>query len=322
MNSAAIGHWLAERLRNGPPLLLDGATGSELERRGVPMDDAAWSGAAVHTHPDVVREVHADYIRAGAEVVITNTFATARHALVPAGLDGETAAINRRAVALAREARDVVAAERGDDRPVAIAGSISTFVFGDRPPDHDTMARDFAEQAELLAGAGVDLFAMEMISDIDHGTLAVQAAAATGLPVWVGFSCRRARDGDRHGDAAGGLVTLGSGAANALPLDTVVPAVLAELRSGGADAAGIMHSQVPLVAPGLHIVRQHWTGPLIAYPHQGRFVMPNWIFETSLDPQAYATAAAAWASHGVTAIGACCGMGPDYVAALKAALAA
>ncbi|MEQ9349182.1 MAG: homocysteine S-methyltransferase family protein, partial [Alphaproteobacteria bacterium] len=109
MNSAAIGHWLAERLRNGPPLLLDGATGSELERRGVPMDDAAWSGAAVHTHPDVVREVHADYIRAGAEVVITNTFATARHALVPAGLDGETAAINRRAVALAREARDVVA---------------------------------------------------------------------------------------------------------------------------------------------------------------------------------------------------------------------
>ena len=332
MESAATGHWLAERLESGPPLLLDGATGSELERRGVPMNDAAWSGAAVHTHPDTVRQVHADYIRAGAEVIITNTFATARHALVPAGLTGETAAINRRAVALAREAREQVAAEsgaeNGDPRPVAIAGSISTFVFDGAPPDSATLARNFAEQAELLAESGVDLFAMEMISDTDRGALAVRAAAATGLPVWVGFSCRRVRDGDDHGDAPGGLVTLGSGGASAPPLDHVVPAVLAELRGTAGDAAGIMHSQVPLVGPGLNIVRRYWTGPLLAYPHQGRFVMPNWIFELTLDPRAYGAEAAAWTrrtddtGRGVSAVGACCGMGPEYVVALKNAVRA
>ena len=211
MDGTAIRHWLVERLESGPLLLLDGATGSELERRSVPMNDAAWSGAAVHSHPDAVRDVHADYIRAGAEIIITNTFATARHTLVPAGLDGETVTINRRAVALAREARDTVAKESGADRPVAIAGAISTFMSGKTQADRDAMADDFAEQATLLADAGVDFFTMEMMGDIDHASLAVSAAAATGLPVWVGFSCRQVRDDDHHTDAPGGLVMLGGG---------------------------------------------------------------------------------------------------------------
>jgi S-methylmethionine-dependent homocysteine/selenocysteine methylase len=317
MDGTAIRHWLVERLESGPLLLLDGATGSELERRSVPMNDAAWSGAAVHSHPDAVRDVHADYIRAGAEIIITNTFATARHTLVPAGLDGETVTINRRAVALAREARDTVANESGADRPVAIAGAISTFMSGKTQADRDAMADDFAEQATLLADAGVDFFTMEMMGDIDHASLAVSAAAATGLPVWVGFSCRQVRDDDHHTDAPGGLVMLGGGTTDSLPLDTVVPEVLACLRGTAGDAVGIMHSQVPLVTPGLAIVANHWTGPLFAYPHQGRFIMPNWIFELSLDPQAYVNEAAAWIDRGVVAVGACCGMGPEYVEALR-----
>ncbi|HRB11587.1 MAG TPA: homocysteine S-methyltransferase family protein, partial [Vicinamibacteria bacterium] len=62
-------------------LLIDGAMGTELQRRGVPMDKVAWSGAAVLTHPDVVRETHEDYIRAGARVIITNTFGSTRQML-------------------------------------------------------------------------------------------------------------------------------------------------------------------------------------------------------------------------------------------------
>ncbi len=59
-------------------VLIDGATGTELERRGVPMDKVAWSGAAVLTHPDAVRETHEDYIRAGAKVILKNTFGSTR----------------------------------------------------------------------------------------------------------------------------------------------------------------------------------------------------------------------------------------------------
>jgi len=72
---------LEQRLAGGGVVILDGATGTELERRGVPMDGQAWSATANLTHPDVVRSVHEDYIRAGADVIITNTFATARNLL-------------------------------------------------------------------------------------------------------------------------------------------------------------------------------------------------------------------------------------------------
>ena len=69
---------MQQRLASGEILILDGATGTELQRRGVPMHDEAWSAAAIVTHPDTVRAVHEDYIRAGAQVIITNTFSTGR----------------------------------------------------------------------------------------------------------------------------------------------------------------------------------------------------------------------------------------------------
>src|SRR5215210_7884834 len=114
------------RLDAGEVVILDGAMGTELQRRGVPMDDVAWDAAALDTHPDLVRE---DYIEAGAEVIITNTFATARHVLEPAGMGGQFRALNMRAVTLAKEARENVA-----DGSVFIAGSISTMSAHD---DHN-----------------------------------------------------------------------------------------------------------------------------------------------------------------------------------------
>ena len=90
-----------ETLDRGDVLLIDGGMGTELQRRGVPMDKVAWSGAAVLTHPDAVRETHEDYIRAGAKVIITNTFGSTRQMLEPAGYGDQVEAINRGAVELA-----------------------------------------------------------------------------------------------------------------------------------------------------------------------------------------------------------------------------
>lgn len=71
------------KLSAGEVVIIDGATGTELQRRDVPMDMIAWSGAAVLSHPDVVRAVHEDYLRAGAEVIIANTFGSTRQMLEP-----------------------------------------------------------------------------------------------------------------------------------------------------------------------------------------------------------------------------------------------
>ena len=106
---------LQARIGRGEVIILDGATGTELQSRGVPMHGFAWSAAALDTHPETVRAVHEDYVRAGADVIITNTFATARHVLEPAGLGERVRALNQRAVALAQEARENAGALRCRD---------------------------------------------------------------------------------------------------------------------------------------------------------------------------------------------------------------
>ena len=144
---------LQQRLDEGEVVVLDGAMGTELEKRGVPMDDAAWSAAALMTHPDTVRAVHEDYVRAGADVIITNTFAAARHVLEPAGMGERFLELNARAVRLAKEAREVAA-----DGPVFVAGSISTFTARydyNYEPRAEKARANYREQAEVLADSGV-----------------------------------------------------------------------------------------------------------------------------------------------------------------------
>jgi S-methylmethionine-dependent homocysteine/selenocysteine methylase len=292
--------FLTSRLAAGGIILLDGATGTELERRGVPMDGNAWSAAAIATAPAVVRAVHSDYIRAGVDVITANSFSLARHMLGPAGLADRFRELNTAAVRLAVEARAETAAT-----PVAIAAAIAptTFCGTSRhcyPPAE--LARDwFAEQAETLAEAGAEILCVEMIEDIEFGTIAVEAAVATGLPVWLGFSCRQAPDGtvmlwDRRQSLAAGV---------------------AAITPHGGSAACIMHTEVSLAAEALAILKKEWSGPLGVYAHSGLFVMPNWQFNDVITPADYATAAGRWLEMGATIIGGCCGIGPAHIELLR-----
>ncbi len=85
---------LMDRIANGERILIDGATGTEIERRGVPQLENAWNGGGALSHPDVLRSVHEDDIREGAEIVISNTFATHRHALRDAGVEHQFETLN------------------------------------------------------------------------------------------------------------------------------------------------------------------------------------------------------------------------------------
>lgn len=290
---------LQQRLENGETLILDGATGTELEKRDVPMDRAAWCAMALATHPDVVREVHEEYIRAGAEVIITNTFPAAKHVLEEAGAGDRFRELNARAAELANEARENAA--EGD---VYIAGSISTFpprLDYSSNPDGQQARDNYAEQAETLAEAGVDLIALEMMRDLEHTGYAVEAAVATGLPVWVGFSCKQDEDGTLV--LWSGRGTLGEALGN-LPLQDV-------------SLISMMHTQIEDTVPALREIKEHWGGPLAAYPHRGEFHMPHWQFIDTISPEDFAAEARQWIEAGAQVVGGCCGIGPEHIRELS-----
>ena len=297
---------LQKRLDNGDVIILDGGTGTELQRRGVPMHGVAWSAAALLTHPDVVREVHEDYIRAGADVIITNTFSAARHTLEEAGMGDSVAQANTRAVSLAKEARDMAA----EDRPVYVAGSVSTFFPGLQPeliPPAEQARASYREQAQLLAEAGVDLIILEMMRDVEQSSFAIEAAGSTGLPTWVGFSCKMSSDGR--------VLLFDS-------LDETFAESLESLLAPGASLASVMHTDVDDTAPALRVLRERWDGPLGAYAHSGSFVMPDWQFDGTISPADYLARAQEWVQMGVQVVGGCCGIGPEHIRALRDGLPA
>ena len=168
--------------------------GTELERRGVPMHSETWAGAALIEHPEAVVDVHADFIRAGAEVIITNTFGASPLMLEAMGYGERAEAIIRGSVDLARRARDRVG------RDVAIAGSISTMAPGgdlSRPGNlqsDDEIADSLGRMARALADGGCDLIALEMMRDARCAPIAMHSARETGLPVWLGLACTREKD--------------------------------------------------------------------------------------------------------------------------------
>jgi S-methylmethionine-dependent homocysteine/selenocysteine methylase len=292
------------RLGRGEVIILDGATGTELQIRGVPMHGFAWSAAALDTHPETVRAIHEDYVRAGADVIIANTYPTAPHVLEQAGLGDRVRALNLRAVALAREARENAAA----GRPVAIAGSISSFRARVTPAAR--LEGSYRQQAELLVEAGVDLIALEMMGSFVQAAPAIRAAAATGLPVWAGFSCLLGDDGViRFFD--------GSPFSTGLTQDL---ALLADLPTDDV-AVTVMHTLTEETAPALEIVRRHWSGVTGAYAHSGRWVDPEWEFDHSVSPGSYLRAAQQWVEMGAQIIGGCCAIGPEYIRLLKERLA-
>jgi len=316
---------LDEMIASGATIALDGATGTEVARLGGRMNSVAWCAEANRTHPDIVRTVHEEYIRAGADVITANTFATCRHVLAGAGLEQETAAINRRAVELACEAR----ANAAPGRPVWVAGSMSTMVAwieGTLSPDprfvpgRDEEAANYREVADIFAESGADLLLLEMMSDIDRASLCLEAALATGLPVWVGVSGSLLPDGSMIGwdisrEEQGQLADDHRSKAPA-PLSEIIAA----LTATGGDVYGIMHSSIEATGPGLDVLRELWDGPFMAYPETLLFDPTTDRSTETASPAEFAAACRGWVDSGVQIIGGCCGTTIEHIRAMVAAL--
>ena len=317
---------LDDRLDRGGALILDGAIGTELERRGAPgPHDASWA-VALDTHPDLVRAVHEDYIRAGAEVITTNTFSSGRHALRKIGHDQDFRAWNELAVRLAVEARDATARH-----PVWIAGSVAAFgngamhypsldgnyVWGES--DAATLRENFRGQAELLAEAGCDLILLELFcADAADAELAMREVGGLGLPLWISLSAMVDAGSPELWNHTLGLDTARNPERRE-PLADIVD------RAGdcGASALLVMHCEIDAVEPALGVMGARWDGPLGAYPNRtGHWDGTRWVFTENLSPDVFASLAGRWRDRGARIVGGCCGFGPDHIGTLAHAMRA
>lgn len=293
---------IAAKLAERAAIIIDGATGTEIQRRGVPMNGDTWCAEANLTHPGIVQAVHEDYIRAGAEVITANTYATSPLLFNALGRDGDLLRIDAAAVAIAKRA-----AAGG---PVAIAGSMSTMRPLHSGSDRNNLAVEWPEaearllfqrKAEGFAEAGVDLIMMEMMRDGDYAVWATEAALDTGLPVWAGLSAEPSK--------SGGLQGWGR---DDWPFDEVVK----RLAAAKPHVISVMHTSPNDTDEALRIAAKHWDGPLGAYPESGYFTMPDWQFVDIITPADLAAKARIWKSLGATILGGCCGIGPDHIALL------
>ena len=292
---------LRDRLRGRRALLLDGAVGSELARRGIATPLPLWSAVALREAPEAVAAIHADHVAAGAEVVTTATFRTTRRAL--AKVPGA------RHERLAADARELVATAVGlarRARPSFVVGSIAPLEECYDPslvPDDATCAREHAWLARDLADAGVDLLLLETMNTVREAVAAARAARATGLPTLVSFVCR-----------SDGKLLSGESVADA------ARALLAE----GIDALGINCTPTQTLHEPLAELLAAVAGrvPCAAYGNIGHTdAISGWTTTADCTPEEYARAAAQWIEQGATIVGGCCGTTKEHVAAVKRVIA-
>jgi homocysteine S-methyltransferase len=304
-------------LAAGRTVLIDGGTGTEIERRGITTVKEAWSSTGALHGPQIVQEVHEDYLRTGARVIISNTFATSLHALVDAGMEEHFEALNRDGVQLVHKAIEQSGVE------AVVAGGLTDWSWTRKHPPIDVLRLGIEAQAKIMAAAGAELLMLEMMTDVERMLVVLDAARQSGLPVWVGFSCTTGfLEGEPgyqldEGEAvpphpAPGQVRLLRGPTLAEGLQA--------LQGLDVPVVNIMHSEVADIDAALDVVDQNWDSPTGVYAHTGHFVKPNWIFNDVISPEDYCSAATRWVDRGVQVIGGCCGIGPEHMDLVAAAI--
>ncbi|MEW4487532.1 homocysteine S-methyltransferase family protein [Thalassoglobus sp. JC818] len=281
-----------ERYKNGAPILLDGATGTELERRGFELVAPGWSAAAIRNAPDLLAEIHRDYVKAGAEILTANTFRTHSQNLEATPWNGMGRELTCEAVDLARGA---------SQGRVYVAGSIAP--LGDcyspeETPVLDELDRHHAEMIEHLCEAGVDVLLVETQLTIREAEIIARRAEQSGCPFFVSFVC----------NGSGELLS-------GEPLSEALPRVLQW------NPLGCLLNCVPVDEVGQIVASlpsDLQKGIVGAYANTGRMIGPGvWESTPGVDPAVYAGFVAEWRMYNFRLIGGCCGTTPQHISDMK-----
>ena len=294
----------------GGPVLLDGATGSNLRAAGMPVGvpPERW----VLDHPSALLDLQRAYVDAGSRILMAPTFSANRPALDRFGLAGELGALNAALVGLTREAAGGRALVAGD---VTTSGKVPDaapdYTYADAlalyreplgPISYGEAYDVYREQMESLAEAGADLLAVETLMGIDEAAAALDAAGAVcGLPVLCSFSVE-----------ADGTVPFGGTALEAL----------LTAQELGAAAVGVNCSVGPdQLEAVVRTLAEAAAVPVIAKPNAGLPVIDELGRAVyTMGPRDFARHMAVLARAGASLLGGCCGSAPDYIRALAEVL--
>jgi len=301
---------IEERLAVQDVLVLDGAFATELEARGFSVNDALWSAKALFERPDLVRELHLDYLRAGADVVTSASYqATVEGFMKRVFSKEEAAALIQKSIQLAQEARDLYLAEReGNGRVPFVAASVGPYgayladgseYRGDYGIDEDALVAFHAERLALLAEEKPDLLACETLPCLVEARAIVRALRQEDIriPAWFSFSCRNGAE------ISDGMEI----AVCARWLDTVPEAA----------AIGLNCTAPQYVESLIGEIRRETTKPIVVYPNSGEtYDASDKSWHGAAED--FGTIARHWRTAGARLIGGCCRTTPREIADIAA----
>ena len=298
---------LMRRIKGGENIVLDGATGSELENRGVKMD-ASWCATA-SLESETLKQIHKDYIEAGADIITTNTYASNRMILEVAGVDDQFKEINLAAINAALKARE----ECGRD-DVLVAGSLShqipyedAFRSQEEKDKYikkltpEYFKKSFDELAFFLAENGCDFILLELMYRPDRIDIIFDSASKVDLPVWAGFSSRN-KDG---------LIALTT------DYEYSFKKMISNVKHHKLDAVGIMHCDIEVIENSISELKEVYDLPIMAYPEVAVFNFPNYDMSNVISPDDYLKEARKWRDAGAQIIGGCCGTTVEHIKILN-----
>lgn len=293
-------------------LILDGGLATELEARGCDLSDELWSARLLLDAPDLIRQVHYDYLIAGADCIISASYQATIPGLMARGLvEAEAIALLELSVQLAQQARDRFWAEpafqAGRLRPL-VAASVGPYgaaladgseYSGNYDLSEDDLLVWHRPRWRVLARSCADLLACETIPSYPE-TLALRrlAVESPAMPVWFSFSCR---DGRHISDGT----LLADCVAAVTEIDEVV-------------AVGINCTAPRLVPSLIEEVRAVTTRPIVVYPNSGEqydAVHNRWLGQS--EPAEFGTYSREWRKMGAALIGGCCRTGPSHIRQIR-----
>ncbi len=299
-------------LRQQGVLLLDGGLATELEARGCDLNDPLWSARVLMEDPDLIQQVHGDYLRAGADCIVSASYQATMQRFQERGLGAaEARRLLERSVELAVEARDAFWSEPGNRvgrlRPL-VAASVGPYgaylADGSEYTGHYGLSaaalRAFHQDRwEILAGSDADILACETIPSREEGQVLLALLRETlDAFAWFSFTCR---DGERLSDG------------------TPLAEMLAELEDEARIIAVGINCTSPVLVPDLIAAAVGVTAkPVVAYPNSGETydaAARRWLGETSAPD--FGRSGEQWHASGARLIGGCCRTGPRHIRAIR-----
>ena len=272
--------------------------GQELYRRGIRGEQALWSTNALISSPDIVRDIHAEYIEAGATVITTNTYCCSPTRLGYGNIADRFEELTLKACELAQEARDTA----GQDN-VKVAGCLPPLYASYRPDmerDMDKMLAEFSQMVDVMSDH-VDLFLCETMTTADEAFAVAKAAAISRKPVWVAWTLK---------DDGKGI----------LRSDESVADALARLEGINVDAYLFNCCSPESMAPALKQLIPLTDRPVGAYANGFTPIPEEWgvgdieaLGQRHFSPEEYGEFVQDWIAQGASIVGGCCEIGPAHI---------